>query len=161
MPMAIVAIVMIAPARKYSMNPIWTLRLACCATMRLATDPMRVKLPARVLLMASVSQKICPSPRDSVSGLSSMTAGTLLTRFERTRETADSPAILPGRDEEERSDMDVITVAARPDTSTPCITTKRPAKNRSKVQSTPSRTRSVRMPPMSSSRTAPAAATRE
>ena len=61
MPTAMVMSVISAPTRKYSMNPISTVRLACCTTIRLATEPMSVRFPASVLLMASASQKSWPS----------------------------------------------------------------------------------------------------
>src|ERR1700730_13078557 len=45
-----------APTRKYSQNPIFTLRRACWTTIRLATEPRIVRLPASVEDIARVSQ---------------------------------------------------------------------------------------------------------
>ena len=58
-------------------------------TMMLATDPVIVRLPASVEAMASASQPACGSGKLATSVRSSITAGTLLTRFESTAVSGD------------------------------------------------------------------------
>ena len=53
-----------APTRKYSQNPIFTLRRACWTTIRLATEPRIVRLPASVediVAVEGVGPKIAES----------------------------------------------------------------------------------------------------
>ena len=57
---------------------------ARCATMRLATEPTKVKLPASVALIATTSQARCGSCNCATNGLSTSTAGTLLTMLDST-----------------------------------------------------------------------------
>src|SRR4030081_3747596 len=69
-PMRRVSTVSGAPTFAYSQKPIVTPRArATCTTMRLATDPTRVRLPARVDDMATVSQTRCGSGRFATNGL--------------------------------------------------------------------------------------------
>lgn len=83
--MAVVSTVSGAPIWKCSQNEIVT-PCACarCKTMRLATDPSTVRLPAKVDAMVMVSYNCCCSGSDVTKGLSVNTAGTLLTRLDRS-----------------------------------------------------------------------------
>src|SRR5438552_1083808 len=78
------------PTLQYSQSDTFTpSRLAFSTTIRLATDPSTVRLPAKVLDMASASQAVsCLGAGIAWStGSINKTAGTLLTRFERAAET--------------------------------------------------------------------------
>ena len=50
--------------------------------MMLATEPVIVRFPARVLAIASVSQTVCGFENRVARDFNSMTAGTLLTKFD-------------------------------------------------------------------------------
>jgi hypothetical protein len=65
-------------------------RCARWATIRLATDPTRVRLPAKVEPMATTSQARCGSCKPATNGFRTSTAGTLLTTFDRTAVTPAS-----------------------------------------------------------------------
>ncbi|MCL5671835.1 MAG: hypothetical protein M1423_11195, partial [Acidobacteria bacterium] len=51
--------------------------------MMLATEPVMVKLPASVLAIASISHPVCELAKPGTTDFSSITAGTLLTTFDR------------------------------------------------------------------------------
>src|SRR5947207_1061079 len=79
------------PTLQYSQNPMeMPSRWAFSTTIRLATDPSTVRLPAKVLDMASVSQAVSRAAAGiaCTTGSSSSTAGTLLTRLDSAAETA-------------------------------------------------------------------------
>jgi len=74
--------VMRAPVRVYSQKvSLTSRRRADSATIRLATEPSSVRLPARVEAEARVSQPAVGLGRLAVSGRSNRTAGTLETRL--------------------------------------------------------------------------------
>src|SRR5271156_4924414 len=78
------------PTLQYSQNEIVTpSRRALSTTMRLATDPSTVRLPANVLDIASASQAVSRVAGGTAwaTGSSSSTAGTLLTRFDSAADT--------------------------------------------------------------------------
>src|ERR1700730_891979 len=77
-----------APTRKYSQNPILTFRRACWTTIRLATEPRMVRLPANVEDIARVNQARWGFARCPTKGLNTSTAGTLLAKLESN---ADRP----------------------------------------------------------------------
>src|SRR5581483_11375470 len=83
-PSAIVIIVSCAPALAYSQNVISTSRRARWTTIRLATEPSSVRFPARVEDIARVSHARLGSASFGMIGLKTSTAGTLLTRFDKT-----------------------------------------------------------------------------
>ena len=62
------------------------------ATIKFATDPNKVRLPARVEAAARVSQPAAGLGRAVTAGLSKSMAGTFETRFERTTVIAESAA---------------------------------------------------------------------
>mmetsp|Transcript_17978 Transcript_17978/g.44741 ORF Transcript_17978/g.44741 Transcript_17978/m.44741 type:complete len:429 (+) Transcript_17978:44-1330(+) len=75
-----------APTRVYSRKPSSWCVLAFSATIRLATLPTRVRLPATVLTQDSTSQaKLEYLPKTWISGLTRSTRGTLLITFEPIR----------------------------------------------------------------------------
>lgn len=59
----------------------WTSGLAVSTTMKFATDPVIVRFPASVEAIARISHALRGSAKFFTSDLSSMTAGTLLTRL--------------------------------------------------------------------------------
>ena len=77
-PMTIVTKVSGAPTRAYSEKVIFIWCRTGCSTMRFATDPSTVRLPARVEDMASVSQARLGSARWGINGRITNTAGTSL-----------------------------------------------------------------------------------
>src|SRR5271170_2306218 len=87
-PTRIVKTVTGAPTRKYCQNPIITPRRAArWTTIRLATEPRIVRLPANVAAIAATSHARRGSGRAATKGFSTSTAGTLLTRFDNTAVT--------------------------------------------------------------------------
>ena len=99
--------------------------------MMLAMEPRIVRFPASVLDMASASQDVCGSGRCGTTRVKSITAGTLLVRFESTAATMDSPhtdSTPIGRSRSKKS-------RSRPTRSMPATTTKRPMKSVSNPQS--------------------------
>ena len=79
------AMVMIAPLLVYSQKLSFTpCRPATSATIKFATEPSRVKFPARVDEAARVSQPEVGLGNDVTAGLSKSTAGTFETRFDST-----------------------------------------------------------------------------
>ena len=81
--------VMINPTRVYSQNPSSTLRLlADSATIKFATEPIKVKLPARVEAAARVNQPAMGFAMVLTNGFSSNTAGTFDTKLLNTAVTA-------------------------------------------------------------------------
>src|SRR6266404_5603993 len=89
-----VRIVSGTPTRAYSQKPIRTLWRARSSTIRFATEPSTVRLPARVDDMASVSHACRASGKCGMNGRNTSTAGTLLTMFESAAANALST---PGR----------------------------------------------------------------
>ena len=81
-PAAMVRTVSGAPTLEYSQKLIRTSWRARCTTIRFATDPRMVRLPASVVDIASVSQLRIGSLMCAMNGLQTRTAGTLLTKFE-------------------------------------------------------------------------------
>lgn len=57
--------------------------------MRLATEPIKVRFPAKVELIATIRQARPGSGKFMTNGFKIKTAGTLLTRFERKAVTPD------------------------------------------------------------------------
>src|SRR5215468_5582644 len=81
------------PTLQYSTNPISTRAArAASTTIRFATLPRIVKLPARVEAIASTSHARRGSSNVVTSGLNRRTAGTLETRFDSTAVTMVSTA---------------------------------------------------------------------
>src|SRR5262245_66359697 len=79
------------PTLQYSTNPISTRAArAASTTIRFATLPRIVKLPARVDAIASTSHARRGSANVATSGLNRSTAGTLETRFDSTAVTTGS-----------------------------------------------------------------------
>src|SRR5437762_6511808 len=77
------------PTFEYSTKPISTRPArAVSTTIRLATDPRIVRLPASVEAMARTSQARRGSVNEPINGFTRRTAGTLETRFESTAVTA-------------------------------------------------------------------------
>lgn len=75
-----VRIVMGTPAFRYSVNESLTpLDFADSATIKLATEPRRVRFPANVEETARRSQKVSGSDMRGMTGLKRSTAGTLET----------------------------------------------------------------------------------
>ena len=79
-----VAAVSGAPTLKYSQNEICTCGRARWTTIRFATEPSTVRFPASVEAIARISHACVGSARRGMNGLKTSTAGTLLTRFDRT-----------------------------------------------------------------------------
>src|SRR5262249_52163285 len=81
------------PTLQYSTNPISTRAArAASTTIRFATLPRIVKLPARVEAIASTSHARRGSSNVITSGLNSRTAGTLETRVDSTAGTTGRTA---------------------------------------------------------------------
>src|SRR5262245_26013934 len=81
------------PTFAYSTKPISTPdERASSTTIRFATEPRIVRLPANVDAIASSSQPRDGSPKDGITVLNSRTAGTFETRFESTAVTTVSTA---------------------------------------------------------------------
>jgi hypothetical protein len=64
-------------------------------TIKFATDPSSVKLPANVVAIASVSQPISGFSKSGISGFNNITAGKLETRLLKTAELRDKEIIPP------------------------------------------------------------------
>src|SRR5579871_5821836 len=78
------------PTLQYSQNEISTpSRRAFSTTMRLATEPSTVRLPANVLDIASASHAVSwlVAGIAFITGSNNNTAGTLLTRFDSAADT--------------------------------------------------------------------------
>ena len=82
-----------SPVRAYSQKPIVTRGRARCTTIRFATDPKIVGLPARVDAIASTSHAWAGFRRCVTNGLNTSTAGTLLTRFDSSAVMTLSAAV--------------------------------------------------------------------
>jgi hypothetical protein len=104
---------------------------ARCATMRLATDPTKVKLPASVEAIATTSHARCGSSEFAMNGFNTRTAGTLLTRLDSPAVTAESPKTLL----RSRPPIAAATSEERTAASNPVTTIKRPTNIRSSGQS--------------------------
>lgn len=93
-PMMVDKIVMGIPAFKYSLKLNLTPRfLADSGTIRLATDPSNVRLPAKVDVSASSSQNLSGSANDFIIGLITKTAGTLEIKLLNTTETVENTPV--------------------------------------------------------------------
>ena len=90
--------------------------------MRLATEPTRVKLPAKVAAMAMISHARCASSKLGTNGLSKRTAGTLLTIFDNTAVIPASTALLSRR----RCPAAAVTSGVSTIFSSPATTTNKP-----------------------------------
>ena len=70
------------PTFMYSMKPTGHCLRAASATIRLATEPTSVRLPASVEAIASARKARCGSGQLGTNGMNSITAGTFETRFD-------------------------------------------------------------------------------
>src|SRR5262249_61359838 len=99
-PNASVTSVIGTPTRAYSQNPIGTRSSrAASTTIRLATEPRIVRLPASVDAIASSIQARVGSPKLGTTVLNRSTAGTVATRLDRRAVASVSTA---GRDRASR-----------------------------------------------------------
>lgn len=81
------------PAFKYSLKESFTpLDLADSATIRLATEPRRVRLPANVVDTARSSQRVLAFCNKGTTGLNKSTAGTFETILLTTAEIMEKVA---------------------------------------------------------------------
>src|SRR5690606_25686856 len=125
------------PTRAYSMKPSRTPRAAArSATIRLAMDPIRMRLPANVALMASSSHSSRASGSVGTTGAHSSTAGTLDTRFESTSMTPLTAAARSRPWPSRRGAAAAVSASTAPVVSRPRMSTKSAAKNRSRGHST-------------------------
>src|SRR5438034_1299573 len=84
------------PTLQYSQNEIATpSRRALSTTIRLATEPSMVRLPANVLDIASASHAVSRVGRGTAwaTGSKSNTAGTLLTTFDNPADSKLSSSV--------------------------------------------------------------------
>jgi hypothetical protein len=63
--------------------------------MRLATEPIKVRFPAKVELIATICQARPGSGKFAMNGFKIKTAGTLLSRFDRRAVAPDKASRLP------------------------------------------------------------------
>src|SRR5262249_23748828 len=119
------------PTLQYSTNPISTRAArAASTTIRFATLPRIVKLPANVEAMASTSHARRGSSNVVTSGLNRSTAGTLETRFDSTAGTMVSTAGLGSWAAPAQGSSSWTGGGG----SSPAVTTKRPANSTSRLQ---------------------------
>ena len=127
-------------------------RAARSATIRLAIEPTSSRLPAKVLTSASTS----PASKPCRCGSSSITAGTLETRFDSTTPaTSSTPGVSRARP---RAASHATACAASPVDSKAWLTTNRPMNSSSSGQSTKPSTRAECRRRLSSSTAAPTSA---
>lgn len=87
--------VIITPDFKYSLNLIFTPRfLAISTTIKLATEPNKVRLPAKVDESASVNQSFSGLSISLIIGLINKTAGTFDIRLLKIEDTIAKSIIL-------------------------------------------------------------------